>query len=107
VEFDLFANLADCYDEWIAREVGDGRFDKAASLVAAASPNSLIEWPGAPSPRGILSKQDTAFAAQQFQHVVLAGPQRRVPGLGRPIDEHQTDVRRKQPAALFLSGVRS
>jgi len=46
----VFANLPDCYRGRIAREAGDGRFDEAEDLVAAASPNSLIKWPGAPSP---------------------------------------------------------
>jgi AcrR family transcriptional regulator len=57
--------------------------------------------------RGTLPAQDTGFAAEQFLHLVLAGPRRRALGLGRPLDEHQTDVWAKAAVALFLSGVRS
>jgi AcrR family transcriptional regulator len=57
--------------------------------------------------KGTLPKQDTTFAAEQFLHLVLAGPQRRAMGLGHPLDEQQTKVWRKAAVALFLSGVRS
>jgi TetR/AcrR family transcriptional repressor of mexJK operon len=57
--------------------------------------------------RGILPRQDTLFAAEQFLHLVLAGPQRRALGLGRPLDEQQTDVWAKAAVALFLAGVKS
>jgi AcrR family transcriptional regulator len=56
---------------------------------------------------GKLPKQDTRFAAEQFLHLVLAGPQRRALGLGDPLDEQQTNAWRKAAVALFLSGVRS
>jgi TetR/AcrR family transcriptional repressor of mexJK operon len=55
--------------------------------------------------QGKLPKQDTMFAAEQFLHLVLAGPQRRALGLGRPLDEHQTQIWRNRAVALFLSGV--
>jgi TetR/AcrR family transcriptional regulator, mexJK operon transcriptional repressor len=55
---------------------------------------------------GILPKQDTLFAAEQFLHLVVAGPQRRALGLGRPLDEQQTQAWRKATVALFLSGIR-
>jgi TetR/AcrR family transcriptional repressor of mexJK operon len=54
---------------------------------------------------GTLPKLDTVFAAEQFLHLVLAGPQRRALGLGRPLDEQQTLAWRKAAVALFLSGV--
>jgi TetR/AcrR family transcriptional regulator, mexJK operon transcriptional repressor len=55
--------------------------------------------------RGTLPTQDTVFAAEQFLHLLLAGPQRRALGLGRPLDEQQTRVWQKSAVALFLSGV--
>jgi TetR/AcrR family transcriptional regulator, mexJK operon transcriptional repressor len=57
--------------------------------------------------QGILPQQDTLFAAEQFLHLVLAGPQRRALGLGRPLDEQQAEVWRKAAVALFLSGVKT
>jgi TetR/AcrR family transcriptional repressor of mexJK operon len=57
--------------------------------------------------QGILPRQDTLFAAEQFLHLVLAGPQRRALGLGRPLDEQQSEIWRKAAVALFLSGVRT
>jgi TetR/AcrR family transcriptional repressor of mexJK operon len=57
--------------------------------------------------QGTLPKQDTLFAAEQFLHLVLAGPQRRALGLGPPLDEQQTKLWRTAAVALFLSGVKS
>jgi AcrR family transcriptional regulator len=57
--------------------------------------------------KGTLPKQDTAFAAEQFLHLVLAGPQRRALGLGRPLDEPQTQAWCQAAVALFLSGVKT
>ena len=51
--------------------------------------------------------RDTTLAAEQFLHLVLAGPQRRALGLGRPLDDEQTQVWGQAAVALFLSGVRS
>jgi AcrR family transcriptional regulator len=56
---------------------------------------------------GVLPKQDTAFAAEQFLHLLLAGPQRRALGLGRPLDGQQIDDWRQASVRLFLSGVDS
>jgi AcrR family transcriptional regulator len=56
--------------------------------------------------RGELPAQDTVFAAEQFLHLVLAGPQRRALGLGRPLDERQTRAWGKAAVALFLSGMK-
>jgi TetR/AcrR family transcriptional regulator, mexJK operon transcriptional repressor len=50
---------------------------------------------------------DTYFAAEQFFHLILAGPQRRALGLGSKLDEQQTHVWRKASVALFLTGLRS
>jgi TetR/AcrR family transcriptional regulator, mexJK operon transcriptional repressor len=56
---------------------------------------------------GTLLPHDTVFAAEQFMHLVLAGPQRRALGLGPRLDEQQTEVWRKASVALFLTGMRS
>jgi TetR/AcrR family transcriptional regulator, mexJK operon transcriptional repressor len=50
---------------------------------------------------------DTIFAAEQFMHLVLAGPQRRALGLGPKLDSGQTETWRKAAVALFLRGWRS
>ena len=50
---------------------------------------------------------DTAFAAEQFLHLVLAGPQRRAMGLGPALDPAQIHVWRKSAVTLFLSGIKN
>ena len=57
--------------------------------------------------RGTLPRQDTVFAAEQFLHLVLAGPQRRALGLGPPLDAAQTRIWGEAAVALFLSGVKT
>jgi TetR/AcrR family transcriptional repressor of mexJK operon len=57
--------------------------------------------------QGALPQQDTAFAAEQFLHLLLAGPQRRAVGLGVALDERQILVWRKAAVALFLTGIRA
>ena len=57
--------------------------------------------------RGTLPAADTAFAAEQFIHLVLAGPQRRALGLGQRLDEAQLGIWQKSAVTLFLRGVRS
>ncbi len=57
--------------------------------------------------QGTLPPQDTGFAAEQFLHLVLAGPQRRALGLGPELDEQQTQAWRDASVALFLKGVGS
>jgi TetR/AcrR family transcriptional repressor of mexJK operon len=54
---------------------------------------------------GRLPPGDMAFAAEQFLHLLLAGPQRRALGLGPKLDEKQTLVWRETSVALFLSGI--
>jgi TetR/AcrR family transcriptional repressor of mexJK operon len=56
--------------------------------------------------RGTLRKLDTVFAAEQFLHLLLAGPQRRAL-MGRPLDEQQLRAWRQATLTLFLSGVKS
>lgn len=50
---------------------------------------------------------DSAFAAEQFMHLVLAGPQHRALGLGPALDEKSLEVWRKASVDLFLSGLYS
>jgi AcrR family transcriptional regulator len=57
--------------------------------------------------RGELAQQDTLFAAEQFLHLVLAGPQRRALGLGQPLDDQQRQQWRNASVGLFLTGIRS
>jgi TetR/AcrR family transcriptional regulator, mexJK operon transcriptional repressor len=57
--------------------------------------------------QGVLPPRDTGFAAEQFLHLVLAGPQRRALGLGPKLDEQQTKAWRGASVALFLKGVGS
>ncbi len=56
---------------------------------------------------GMLPPGDTVFAAEQFLHLVLAGPQRRALGLGPPLDEPAVKAWCHAAVRLFLSGVRN
>lgn len=56
--------------------------------------------------QGELPAQDTAYAAEQFLHLLLAGPQRRALGLGSPLDAQQTWVWRDRAVRLFLRGIK-
>jgi len=56
---------------------------------------------------GRLPPRDTGFAAEQFLHLVLAGPQRRALGLGPKLDGQQAQAWRKAAVALFLTGIES
>jgi TetR/AcrR family transcriptional repressor of mexJK operon len=56
---------------------------------------------------GTLPRHDSVFAAEQFLHLVLAGPQRRALGLGPKLDEQQLLQWRKAAVSLFLSGIQS
>lgn len=56
---------------------------------------------------GVIPPRDLAFAAEQFLHLVLSGPQRRALGLGPPFNEAQLLAWRTAAVALFLSGVTS
>ena len=44
-------------------------------------------------------------AAEQFQHLVVAGPQRRALGLGTPLDEAECEAWAQEAVRLFLRGV--
>ena len=56
--------------------------------------------------QGELPPQDTGFAAEQFLHLVVTGPQRRALGLGQAMDAQQLRDWRKATVALFLAGIR-
>ncbi len=53
---------------------------------------------------GKLRPLDTEFAAEQFMHLVLAGPQRRAVGLGPVLDPGELDAWGAAAVRLFLSG---
>jgi TetR/AcrR family transcriptional repressor of mexJK operon len=57
--------------------------------------------------QGALTPRDTVFAAEQFLHLVLAGPQRRALGLGSKLDEQQVLAWREASVALFIRGIGS
>jgi len=46
-----------------------------------------------------------AFLAEQFQHLVLAGPQSRAVGLGESLDAGALEAWRRDSVALFLRGL--
>lgn len=50
---------------------------------------------------------DMTIAAEQFLHLLLAGPQRRALGLGQPLDQQQVEAWRENAVRLFISGVKS
>ncbi|HQT77700.1 MAG TPA: TetR/AcrR family transcriptional regulator [Rhodopila sp.] len=54
--------------------------------------------------QGILPRQDTVFAAEQFMHLVLAGPQRRAVGLAPALTPAELRAWGVQAVALFLRG---
>ena len=55
--------------------------------------------------RGELPAQDTTYAAEQFLHLLLGGPQRRALGLGPPLNPQQLTVWRDRAVRLFLRGI--
>ena len=46
-----------------------------------------------------------AFLAEQFQHLILAGPQARAVGLGESLDREALDAWCRDSVALFLRGL--
>ncbi len=55
---------------------------------------------------GRLSLSSAEFAAEQFLHMVVAGPQRRALGLGKPMIESELDAWGRDAVDLFLNGCR-
>jgi AcrR family transcriptional regulator len=54
---------------------------------------------------GHLAVADPAFAAEQFLHLVVAGPQRRALGLGTPLEPGEIERWVEDTVELFLSGL--
>jgi TetR/AcrR family transcriptional repressor of mexJK operon len=54
---------------------------------------------------GRLAIADPGFAAEQFLHLVVAGPQRRALGLDTPLDARELERWVHNTVALFLNGV--
>lgn len=57
--------------------------------------------------RGEIEDHDTIFSAEQFMHLLLAGPQRRALGLGDALGIEQTIAWRDKTICLFLGGLNS
>jgi TetR/AcrR family transcriptional repressor of mexJK operon len=55
--------------------------------------------------RGELPPQDTGFAAEQFQHLVLVGPQRRALGFGQMFNAEEVQDWGRRAVELFLRGI--
>lgn len=55
---------------------------------------------------GNLALDNPTFAAQQFLHMVVAGPQRRALGLGTPMNPAEIDAWVRDVVNLFLNGCR-
>lgn len=88
-----------------------GRFPKVAAVVAeegaAAEAVGLIAGLLERERRaGNLALDDPLFAAQQFLHMVIALPQRRALGLGRPMSTGEIEAWGRDVVGLFLNGCR-
>jgi TetR/AcrR family transcriptional repressor of mexJK operon len=55
---------------------------------------------------GNLALDNPTFAAQQFLHMVIAGPQRRALGLGTPMTSVEIEAWVGDVVNLFLNGCR-
>lgn len=55
---------------------------------------------------GRLSLTNAEFAAEQFLHMLVAGPQRRALGLGTPMTSAELDAWARDAVDLFLNGCR-
>jgi TetR/AcrR family transcriptional regulator, mexJK operon transcriptional repressor len=85
-----------------------GRFPELRTIMAQAGTRegvgriaALLE---AAVAAGKLRPLDSGFAAEQFLHLVLAGPQRRAVGLGPSLNGDQIDAWGEAAVQLFLSG---
>jgi TetR/AcrR family transcriptional regulator, mexJK operon transcriptional repressor len=86
-----------------------GRFPELAAALRVGGARAGIErlcrvlhahHPEVGSPR-------VAFLAEQFQHLVLAGPQARAMGLGEHLDPNALEAWCRDSVTLFLQGLRS
>jgi len=55
---------------------------------------------------GRLAVTNAEFAAEQFLHMLVAGPQRRALGLGAPMTPAELDAWAREAVGLFLNGCR-
>jgi AcrR family transcriptional regulator len=87
-----------------------GRFPELAEMVrqsgAATGMARIAGLLAAEMLAGRLAPLDPAFAAEQFLHLVLAGPQRRALGLAPPLDPAGIEAWAHDAVALFLNGCR-
>jgi TetR/AcrR family transcriptional repressor of mexJK operon len=85
-----------------------GRFPELRTMMAQAGTREGVSRIAAllqaAIAAGKLRPQDTAFAAEQFLHLVLAGPQRRAVGLGPALNAEQLEAWGAGAVRLFLSG---
>ena len=56
---------------------------------------------------GALRADKAEFAAEQFLHMLVAGPQRRALGLGTPMSDAELDTWASDTVSLFLKGCRN
>ncbi len=56
---------------------------------------------------GRIAVANPAFAAEQFLHMLVAGPQRRALGLGAPMTEAELETWARDTVDLFLNGCRT
>ena len=84
-----------------------GRFPELAAALreggAAAGIERLARLLQAHAPRAVPTQ--VIFWAEQFQHLVIAGPQSRALGLGEPLDAAALAAWRHDSVALFLRGM--
>ncbi len=85
------------------------RFPELARVINAhghdAGVQAIAALLGAEAKAGRISVADPAFAAEQFLHLVVAGPQRRALGLGAPLGAAEVEQWIERTVALFLAGV--
>ncbi len=85
-----------------------GRFPELRTIVARAGADEGVRRIAGLLGKGIAAGQlrtiDVAFAAEQFLHMVLAGPQRRALGVSAALTPAETDLWCQDAVRLFLSG---
>jgi AcrR family transcriptional regulator len=87
------------------------RFPELARVIsthgAAQGVQAIGAILGAETRAGRLALRDPRFAAEQFLHLVLAGPQRRALGLGTPLSTDELAAWLRDTVRLFLDGCRA
>lgn len=84
-----------------------GRFPELAEALREAGARAGVERVGCllRAHRPDDDPARLAFLAEQFQHLVLAGPQARAVGLGESLDAEALDAWCRDSVALFLRGL--